>query len=310
MHYKKDISIVIPVYNGSDSLKELHNRLNKTLNEMNVSFEIIYVDDCSKDASWKTLKEIHESNLSTLIIRLTKNFGQHNATVCGLSVAQGTTIITMDDDLEHPPEKIPELYNAFLNGKYDVFYAYPANRQKGFLRNTFSHLWAKLAQYSKKGTGKASSFRVMKKEITKCILNHKEPFVYIESILFWYTENTGYKEINFDRRKHGKSNYSSMKLFNLNHDLGMHYDTHVLKIMKNLGSIVCWFAVLLIIYFFLKKIYGRPIPGYTSIITTLLFSTGSLLWGMGYLGLYIGKMFKILNKEPQYNIDQKIEIKE
>jgi NhaP-type Na+/H+ and K+/H+ antiporter len=130
--------------------------------------------------------------------------------------------------------------------------------------------------------------------------------MFIESVLYWYTENISYKEIKFDKRKHGKSNYSIFQLFELNHDIGMHYDTHMLKYMKNFGVTVLFGSIILIIYYFLKKIYGHTAPGYTSIIITLLFSIGSVLWGMGYLGIYIGKMFKILNNEPQYRVAEKI----
>ncbi len=157
-----------------------------------------------------------------------------------------------------------------------------------------------------KGSGKASSFRLMKKEIGQCLLNHKEPFIYIESIIYWYTTNIGHADIVFEKRKYGTSNYSFMQLFRLNHDLGMHYDTHILKFMKNGGTIVCLLSFLLIAYYLVKKFSGNAVPGYTSVIVTVLFATGSLLWGMGYLGLYIGKMFRIMNKEPQFHVAEKL----
>lgn len=307
MQNDKDISIVIPVYNSAKSLLELINRIKLTMFEMNKSYEIIFVDDYSKDTSWEILKEIQSSYPFVIIIKLARNFGQHNATLCGIKESSGKVIVTIDDDLEHPPEKIAELYQDFLNGRYDVYYASPIKREKKFIRNFSSNLWAKASQYSKKGIGKASSFRLIKKEIAQCLVNHREPFVYIEAIIFWYTKNIGYKEINFDRRKYGNSNYSMTQLYILNHDLGMHYDTHILKFMKNFGVAVFFSSMGLIIFYLLKKIYGHVVPGYSSIIIVLLFSTGTLFWGMGYLGIYIGKMFRILNKEPQYKIAEKID---
>lgn len=306
----KEISIVVPVFNSAASLPELVNRIVDTLKKMNTSFELILIDDFSSDNSWEVLKKIQQEYADISVIRLSKNYGQHNATFCGLQEASGNSIITIDDDLEQSPESIPELYSCFINDKLDLLYASPIKRKKGLLRNFFSNFWNFSLYISKKGVENASSFRIMKKELATCLVQHKEPFVYIDSIVLWYTKNIGVKEIAFEKRKYGNSNYSTLKLFSINHDLGMHYDTHILKIMKNLGSIVCWFSFLLICHYILKKIYGNPVPGYTSLMIVSLFSSGSILWGMGYLGLYIGKMFRILNKEPQYQVAEKISLLE
>ena len=301
----KEISVIVPVYNGARALSELVTRIVDVLEKIKISYEIIIVDDFSTDNSWDVLVEIQQKYIDVSIIRLSKNFGQHNATVCGISESSGNTIITLDDDLEHPPEFIEELYTHFVEGGYDLYYAIPKNRQKNIIRNFISELWYFSTKISKKGIGKATSYRVMKKKLAQCLIQHREPFVYIESILHWYTENIGYLEVEFDKRKYGNSNYSILSLFTLNHDIGMHYDTHILKFMKNFGAIVFFASMALIFRFLIRKIYGHVIPGYTSIIIVLLFSTGTLFWGMGYLGLYIGKMFRILNKEPQFQITEK-----
>jgi glycosyltransferase involved in cell wall biosynthesis len=310
MQQQKDISIVIPVFNGAGSLKELNDRLNKVLIEMSVAYEIIYVDDCSKDASWKILKEIHSLDPNVLVIKLARNFGQHNATICGMNEATGKTIITLDDDLEHPPESIKELYGIFINDDRDILYALPLKRQKNFIRNTISKMWISSTKLSNKGTGKASSFRLLKKEMANHLVMHNEPFVFIESILYNYTENIGYKKITYHKRKFGKSNYSFVKLLFLQQDVALNYSTVMLSYMMFLGSITSYVSYVLIVYYLAKKILGNPVQGYTSLVVILLFSTGSILKAIGYLGLYIGKMFRILNKEPQYNIAVKLEKKE
>lgn len=306
MNSIKEISVVVPVYNSEHSLNELKIRLDETLKKITTSYELIFVDDFSTDHSWEQLKKIQSENANITILRLSKNYGQHNATLCGLKEAEGETIITLDDDLEHRPEDIPLLYEQFLEKNYDILYAYPRKRRKNFLRNLLGYLWYKGSKTIDKGIGKASSFRVLKKTISDCLLNHNEPFLFIESIISWYTSSIGQTEVEFEIRKHGKSNYSILSLFTLNHDIGMHYDTHILKFMKNFGVTVFFSSLVLISYYLLKKIFGSPTPGYTSIIIVSLFSTGSILWGMGYLGVYIGKMFRILNKEPQYRVSEKI----
>jgi len=303
----KEISIVVPVFNSALSLSELVSRIEGTLKKMNASYEIIFVDDFSSDSSWEVLKKIQLEYGGVSVIRLSKNYGQHNATFCGLQEASGNTVITLDDDLEQPPESIPELYACFINQEVDLLYGSPLKRRKSVLRNFMGGLWNSFLKVSKKGVVNASSFRLMKANLVKCLIQHKEPFVYIDSIALWYTKNIEVKEIAFEKRKHGKSNYSIFNLLGLNNDLGMHYDTHILKFMLYFGATIFFGAILLICYFLLKKFYGQPTPGYTSLIIVSLFSAGSILWGMGYLGIYIGKMFRILNKEPQYRVSEKID---
>ncbi|MDT8411153.1 MAG: glycosyltransferase family 2 protein [Vicingaceae bacterium] len=299
-----DISIVIPVFNSEKAIPELISRINQVVDQISNSYEILLVDDFSLDNSWEILKELQDKNDNISIFRLSKNYGQHNATICGIKHAVGNVIITMDDDLEHLPESIPTIYQNFIDKQYDILYACPNKRQKRFLRNFLGNFWNYLLKLSKKGLSDASSFRIMNKNLAKNIALHQEPFVYIEAIVLWYTNNIGQITIPFGKRKYGTSNYTVSQLYNLNHDLGMHYNTHVLKFLRNFGVTVFLVSFILIIYFLLKKIYGSPVPGYTSLIIVALFSTGSILWGLGYLGTYIGKMFRVLNKEPQFFVKE------
>lgn len=304
MNVTVDISIVIPVFNGEKSIPELISRINEEVTKITTSFEIILVDDFSIDNSWEVLKQIQTKNANISIFRLSKNYGQHNATICGLKQSVGRVIITMDDDLEHLPESISTVYQRFIDKQYDILYACPNKRQKSFFRNFLGSSWNYLLKLSNKGLSDASSFRIMNRNLAENIALHQEPFVYIEAIVLWYTNNIGQLTIPYGKRKYGTSNYTVSKLYNLNHDLGMHYNTHVLKFLRNFGITVFLGSFILIIYFLLKKIYGSPVPGYTSLIIVALFSTGSILWGLGYLGTYIGKMFRVLNKEPQFHINE------
>lgn len=300
-----DISIVIPVFNSEKAIPELISRINQVVGQISNSYEILLVDDFSLDNSWEILKELQDKNDNISIFRLSKNYGQHNATICGIKHAVGNIIITMDDDLEHLPESIPTIYKYFIDKQYDILYACPNKRQKNFFRNFLGNFWNYLLKLSNKGISDASSFRIMKRSLAENVALHQEPFVYIEAIVLWYTNNIGQITIPFGKRKYGASNYTVSQLYNLNHDLGMHYNTHVLKFLRNFGITVFLCSFILIIYFLLKKIYGSPVPGYTSLIIVALFSTGSILWGLGYLGSYIGKMFRLLNKEPQFHINEK-----
>ncbi len=303
---KCDLSIIIPVFNAAESLPELANRLINTLNAMCINYELIFIDDFSKDNSWEILKKIKRKLKEITIIQLSKNYGQHNATMCGIAESKGDIVVTIDDDLEHPPEIIPQLYKQFIEEKRDLLYATPIKRQKNWIRNGGSNLWGVISKASKKNVGEASSFRLIHKTLCQKLLTHNEPFIFLEAVLFWYTKNIGHQKINFEKRKYGQSNYSSKKLIFLHHDISMSYDSSMLQLMMYVGEIVSTFSFLLIIYYLYKKFFGHPLQGYTSLIVVILFSTGALMWGMGYLGLYIGKIMRIMNKEPQYNISKKI----
>lgn len=304
MNAAVDISIVIPVFNSEEAIPELISRIDEEVTKITTSFEIILVDDFSIDKSWEVLKQIQRKYSNISIFRLSKNYGQHNATICGIKHSVGKTIVTMDDDLEHLPESISILYRHFIEKQYDILYACPNKRQKGFFRNFLGNFWNYLLKLFNKGLSDASSFRIISRNLAKSLALHQEPFVYIEAIVLWYTNNIGQLTIPYGKRKYGSSNYTVSQLYNLNHDLGMHYNTHVLKFLRNFGVIVFLGSLVLIIYFLLKKLYGSPVPGYTSLIIVALFSTGSILWGLGYLGTYIGKMFRVMNKEPQFHINE------
>ncbi len=196
---KKDISVVIPVLNSKKSLQELVSRLELTIKPMGVSYEIIFVDDYSHLDTWEVLKQIQLTHEHVSIIRLAKNFGQHNATLCGIKESVGETIITLDDDLEQPPEFIPSLYANFKNEHYDVLYAVAKKRKKNKLRALLGFFWYQGSKSLGKGIGRASSFRLLKREIAECLIQHKEPFIFIESIVYWYTKNISYKEIEFEK---------------------------------------------------------------------------------------------------------------
>src|SRR3989344_6135073 len=116
-----EFSVVIPVYNSEKSLFELYKRITKVMQKQNKSYEIIFIDDCSLDESWKILQNLHKKDKRVKVIQLTKNFGQHNAIICGFSFTKGNYVITMDDDLQHPPEEIPSLIKK-INEGYSVVY--------------------------------------------------------------------------------------------------------------------------------------------------------------------------------------------
>lgn len=203
------ISVVIPVYNSEGTLDQLYVRLTAALEALCSDFEIILIDDGSRDESYVNMCRLHEVDKRVKAIKLQRNFGQQNAIMCGLQHAGGDLAITMDDDLQHPPEEIVKLIKKLDEG-YDVVYGIPIRKMHSLHRNlgalvrdlVFNRISGKPASI------KIGSFRVMKKSLVRKIVRDKTPFVYLSAMIFRITANVGNVEVRHEARGNGGSNYS------------------------------------------------------------------------------------------------------
>ncbi|HMA60201.1 MAG TPA: glycosyltransferase family 2 protein [Halanaerobiales bacterium] len=226
---QETISIVIPVYNSYNSLEELYNKLTKTLEKNFDNYELIMVDDHSQDESFKKLKELHEKDNRIKVIKLAYNFGQQNALMCGFHHSSGDYIVTMDDDLQHLPEDVIELYQEIKKG-YDIVYGIPAERQHLFYRRIGSYLTDKIFNLitNKSKNIRVSSFRILKRSLLNKVIKDKRSFVYLSAIILDSTDNIGNIYIEHEDRKHGDSNYNFFKLFKLFAKLYIYYSNNKL----------------------------------------------------------------------------------
>lgn len=218
------ISVVIPVYNSEKSLNELHEGLSKVLSAICRRREIILVDDGSRDESYREMCRLHSLDPTVKVVRLDGNYGQQNAIMCGLRQASGDYIVTMDDDLQHPPEEMIRLIEKLKEG-FDVVYGIPAERR----HSAFRSLGTGLADFlfdricgKPKGV-KVSSFRVLKRSMAEKIAADTTSFVYITAITLKHTKNIASILVVHEARKYGQSNYSIFKLFKLFYKLFVHY---------------------------------------------------------------------------------------
>ncbi|HKL13132.1 MAG TPA: glycosyltransferase family 2 protein [Halanaerobiales bacterium] len=228
------VSIVIPVYNSFNALGELYNKLTHTLESNFTDYEIIMVDDNSSDKSFEKLREIHYKDKRIKIIKLAENFGQQNALMCGFHFSKGNYIVTMDDDLQHLPVDIIKLYQEIKKG-YDIVYGIPAERQHLFYRRVGSYLTDKIFNLitNKSKNIRVSSFRILKKSLSKKIIKDKRSFVYLSAIVLNLTDNIGNIYIEHEDRKHGNSNYNFLKLFKLFSKLYIYYaDNKICKLFR------------------------------------------------------------------------------
>ena len=298
------VSITVPVYNSESSLKELYTRINIALKD--ISFEIVFVDDGSKDSSWKVIEEIKKDNPGRITaIKLSRNFGQHNALLCAFNYCKGNLIITMDDDLQHPPEEIPKLLSRFNETNADVVYGIYETKHHGVVRNAGSLFIKKTSKHAAKTIGAGSSFRLIKKEIiTKIKENHQQTFLFIDEIMQWYTSNVVTVNTLHDPRKHGKSNYSFLKLVNLYFDILINYTAVPLKLMTYSGLLFSFITFCIGVRFIFRKLaYNVPL-GYTSTIVSILFTASIILLCLGIIGQYIYKLYQFQHQKPPFSIQK------
>lgn len=301
-----EISIVIPVFNSASTLEELCLSIDQELTQTN--YELILVDDGSKDNSWEMI-EVMKKRLGDKIIgvRLSKNYGQHNALVCGFTFARGELIVTMDDDLQHPPSEIAKLISKYRETQVDVVYGEYDNKQHGALRNAGGSFARRSSKIALGNFGKGSSFRLIKRSIIDQLIQHKnQANLFIDEILHWYTGRFEMVTVEHHQRKHGQSGYTFGRLVRMYFDTMVNYTAIPLKIMTWIGlaSSVVTFA--LGVRFIFRKFMYDVEPGFTAQIVTILFSTSLLMFCMGIIGQYLHKIYHMQSHRPSYSIDRKI----
>ena len=297
------VSIVIPVYRASEVLRELTDRITTVFNSLNLSHEIILVDDSGQEGSWEVVKQTASRREGSLALRLTRNFGQHNAVLCGIRKSKGEFIITMDDDLQHLPEELPKIIAELKEG-YDVVYAPPTELKHSHARNLTSVLAKSMIRKGENGNcSEVSSLRGIKGKMREFLQDFASPNVSIDVLLDWTTSNIATIHVRHSERLHGKSGYDPAKL--IRHSLNMMtgFSTTPLKIATTTGFISSGIALSVMVYMAAwRAINGAVIPGFALIICSLAFFSGVQLVALGIIGEYIGRMYNRVSRKPQYLI--------
>jgi glycosyltransferase involved in cell wall biosynthesis len=300
---KPDYSVVVPVYNSCESLEELYQRIGQIMNRIEKTFEVIFVDDDSVDSSWSILESIQNANPEKVIaIRLARNFGQHNATICGIAQASGTYIITIDDDLQNPPEEIAKLISTMDNSDADLVYGISHKNQHSLVHNLGSTTLKVSSRHIFRTKGIGSSFRLMKSSIGKYLLDHQINFIYIDELFNWYTNHIEFVLVDHQKRPYQKSTYTSHSLFSLFSNLVIYYTAIPLRVMVYTGFISAFLSFIIGIMFIYKKIAHDVPLGFTALIVAISFSTSIILLSLGIIGEYLSRIYSVQNRKPPYSI--------
>jgi len=300
-----DYSIVVPVFNSELTLEELFKRIQKVFDEIdNKSYEIVFVEDASTDESWRILKSLKKEYPDLIkAIKLSRNFGQHNATFCGLIHAKGDIVITIDDDLQTPPEEIKKLIKVFNKEQTDLVYGLYPVKKHSRMRTLSSNSLKLTSKTFFDGPGKGSSFRLITRDLVDKVIEHHQNFIYLDEIFNWYISDIAFVDVEHVRRKHNKSGYNSFRLLSIFFNIMIYYSSIPLKMMVYSGLVVSFFTFIIGIFYIIKRLFFNvSVPGYTSLIVAILFSTGIILLSLGVIGEYLSRIYMVQNKKPPFSI--------
>jgi len=293
---------VIPVYNNSGTVRELYRRLSAVLGQNGMEWDVIFVNDGSKDESWKVLTGMQQEMGNVRVIDLGRNFGQHNATVCGLKYSRGDYIVTMDADLQHPAEEIPKLIHKIEEG-YEVVYGVYERKMHSFVRNRMSNLVYAISKRAMNIEHNLSSFRIMKREIADSISRSANYDIILDIIIGWVTDKIGYTAVT--HQASGQTSYSLFKLITLGFDFLFNFTVLPLRIASISGALISTFGLVLGVYFVIQRVTGTTdVSGFTAIIVSVLFFSGLILISIGVIGEYLARIYLKLNSKPQYVVKE------
>jgi len=297
-------SIVIPVYRSSASLAELVSRITATL-KPHMEWEIVCVDDASPDDSWARMMALSDSCPQLKCIQLMRNFGQHNAIMCGFRHATGDIVITMDDDLQHEPESIPTLIEHLLKTNSDLVYGvYDAKKHAGG-RNLGSWLVNRFYRLVFQMPVTVTSFRAIRRELVDAILRYDLNFTYIDGLLAWNTRRIEMVSVPHHARVDGRSGYTLSKLLSLAMNVFTNFSLLPLQLVSFLGLIAAAGGLAMAFYYLLAALFAKiEVPGYASLITAVLVLGGLQLLSLGIMGEYLGRLHLNVNRKPQYTVRQ------
>ena len=307
------LSIIIPVYNSENILKELVNQITNEIQKINnvSDYEIILVNDKSVDGSWQIIEKICHENNYVAGIDLMKNVGQHNALIAGIKSSNFDYVITMDDDLQHSPKFIEKIILK-LNEGYDVCYTKYVNNKYSFFKKLGSIANDKIANIvlQKPKNIYLSSFKGINKNVANEIKKFSGPYVYLDGIILDITRNIGTVDIDHEDRLDGKSNYNLNKLFSLWIKVFTNSSIYPLRIASMSGFIITLIATILALLIITNKLLNPEIQqGWTSIVVIILFFSGVQLLALGIIGEYLGRIFLNLNQKAQFTINKIIKNK-
>lgn len=307
MIYKQSISVVVPIYNDSEVIHELIKRLSPVLESITADYEIILVDDGSRDDSWLQMLAVRQANAFIKAVRLSRNFGQQSAIAAGLSLTSKDLIVLMDSDLQDRPEDIPVLIDALLaDKKATMAIAQWEERKDSRLKLAVSRLFQRVSNSITEihTMPRLGIFRVMKKSVVEELRNFPEKTATTVSLLYYIGSRYVAVPLKRDARFAGKSGYNLSKMLALTFARIFSFSMFPIRIVTYLGALLCVGSMVAALTLIIYKLVGNVVAGWTSMMVLMLFLFGLNFAFLGVLGEYIGRIFLETKQRPKFMIDE------
>lgn len=304
-----DVSVVIPVYNSEKTVGEVVRRSAAALETLGLSHEFVLVDDGSRDGSWRVIEQLARTAANITAIRMMRNFGQHNALLAGIRVSRSEWTVTIDDDLQHPPEEIAKLFEAARRDDADVVYGTPREMPHSFVRNLLS--WAgKIVLRDAMGAETArriSAFRLFRTRVRDAFVDYNHPFVSLDVLLTWGTSRFTHTPTTHARREIGQSNYTLFRLFAHALTIITGFSTLPLRLASIVGFLFTLVGLGLLAHVLITYlVWGRSVPGFAFLASVITTFAGAQLFVLGIIGEYLARAHVRLLGRPAYVIGDRV----
>jgi dolichol-phosphate mannosyltransferase len=307
MKYQQSISVVVPIYNDEEVIAELHRRLRPVLEEITADYELILVDDGSRDHSWQKMLEVRRENEHVRAVRLSRNFGQQSAIAAGLSLTSKELIVLMDSDLQDRPEDIPVLIDALLADKQATMaIAQWEERKDSRMKLAVSHLFQRVSNSITEihTMPRLGIFRVMKKSVVDELKKFPEKTATTVSLLYYIGSKYVAVPLKRDARFAGKSGYNLRKMLALTFARIFSFSMFPIRIVTYLGALLCVGSMIAALALVIYKLVGNVVAGWTSMMVLMLFLFGLNFAFLGVLGEYVGRIFLETKQRPKFMIGE------
>jgi undecaprenyl-phosphate 4-deoxy-4-formamido-L-arabinose transferase len=296
--------VVVPVYNEEGNLGELYVRLKKTLDALKKNYEIIFINDGSRDKSMQVLRRFAGEDPSVVAIDLSRNFGQHAAVYAGFSHARGEIVVTLDADLQNPPEEIPKLVEKIEDG-FEVVGGVRGERNDSIIRKTLSFMLNRVASrvvgVSVKDYG--CMLRAYKRSLVDDMLQYEDLSVFIPALAASIANSSTEVVVDHSARTQGRSKYNFFKLLSLNFDLLTGFSLLPIQMLTVLGVLTSFSGIVFGIFLFIRRLFvGPEVEGVFTLFAVLFVFVGLLFLAFGLIGEYIGRIYLEVRHRPRYII--------
>jgi undecaprenyl-phosphate 4-deoxy-4-formamido-L-arabinose transferase len=308
MENNVDVSVLVPLLNEEESLEELNTRLEATLSKLGKPYELIYINDGSTDSTERLLEGFREKNSRIKIIEFNRNYGQHMALFAGFERAKGRTIVTIDGDLQNPPEEIPRLVEKAEEG-YDVVATYRRGRQDSLFRRWPSWLVNKIT--ARLVGAKLRDYGCMLRAYSRAVIDSmnrcQESSSFIPALANTYAKRIIEIEVGHAERRRGVSKYSLFKLLRLNFDLMTGFSLLPIQLIGILGVVIAAVGLVFAVALFVRRlVVGPEVEGTFTLFAILFFFVGIQIFAMGIIGEYIGRIFQEVRRRPRFMVKKEL----